>query len=323
MMTRIRILICALAFISLCASLSAQAYSIRVTYNTNLRASHSLQAAVMASARAGATVQVTGSHEKWLKIDWNGRTLWMANWVPYDQVESQLPADVDNCCFIDRECRTDREWVSGYWAFQRNECGAPATSSSSTAAQPISGPSPENVDNCCYLGWQCNNDQDWTNGFYAFRENRCKHRGLAIHGSAAFVTRVEAALDMLMTRTPNWYNYVVDGLSRVREVPESEGAGVYVGSGLFSITPSHAYLDARWGVPVEQAVMWVASILVHDACHVHLYRAGKTHGGLEGERACLTIQIQANNELDPSLRYTFGLPTVLENIDNPEYQWWH
>ncbi len=90
----------------------------------------------MTSARAGATLQVTGAFNRWLKISHNGGEVWMADWVSYSRVESSPQpttetqsatsvTPVDNCCFVDRECQSDQDWTDGFWAFQNGQCAAP------------------------------------------------------------------------------------------------------------------------------------------------------------------------------------------------------
>ena len=37
---------------------------------------------------------------------------------------AQQNAIIDNCCFVNRSCVTDQEWINGWHAFQRNECPA-------------------------------------------------------------------------------------------------------------------------------------------------------------------------------------------------------
>ena len=32
-------------------------------------------------------------------------------------------SQIDNCCFVDRQCTTDHEWVDGYYAYQNGHCG--------------------------------------------------------------------------------------------------------------------------------------------------------------------------------------------------------
>ena len=88
----------------------AQGYSIRITYNTNLRESYSLESAIVETASAGTTLTVVGSNKRWLRINRNGSEVWMADWVGYTRVEDSAPtqtqtaANIDNCCFVDRQC---------------------------------------------------------------------------------------------------------------------------------------------------------------------------------------------------------------------------
>ena len=156
---------------------SAQGYSIQVTYNTNLRAAPSLQGSIVETAPAGTTLNVVGSDNRWLKINRNGNEVWMADWVSYTRVEEgsqtssqiQTMSEVDNCCFVDRQCNTDQEWTDGYWAFQNNQCTAPSQSQTQTATSIISS----QIDNCCFVNWQCNTDEEWKNGYRAFQNNQC------------------------------------------------------------------------------------------------------------------------------------------------------
>ena len=183
------VVVCFMFLLSLIAS--AQTYSVRVAYNTNLRTSYSLEAGVVDTATAGTTLTVAGSQENWLKVDWNGRHLWMADWVPFDRVDGQqAPSDIDNCCFVDRQCNTEHEWTDGYWAYQNNQCGAPLTPVTVVSA-PITTTSPGEADNCCQLGWDCRSDQEWHIGNLAYQANQCKHRGLEFEGPASFVKQVE------------------------------------------------------------------------------------------------------------------------------------
>ncbi len=173
----------------ICGLTSAQAYAIRVDFNTNLRNAPSLDANVVTSAPAGATLQVTGAYNRWLKISHNGGEVWMADWVSYSRVESSpqpstetqsamSAAPVDNCCFVDRECHSDQDWTDGYWAFQNMQCAAPSQTQPGTSVQ-IPAParsasvSPAQIDNCCFAGWQCHTDEDWRNGYQAYQEHQC------------------------------------------------------------------------------------------------------------------------------------------------------
>ncbi len=73
----------------------------------------------------------------------------------------------------------------------------------------------------------------------------------------------------------------------------------------------------------EGGIISLASSMVHEACHVYRYQSGVKSGGYEGEKACLQVQIEATATFDDGGGLVAGLRHVLENIDNPEYQWWN
>lgn len=84
-------------------------------------------------------------------------------------LSSATSAQVNNCCSIDRQCTTDAEWVSGYYAFRNGQCSAASQQQHQTRQDQ---PPPQN-NNCCFNGWQCNTDADWTSGYWAFRHDQC------------------------------------------------------------------------------------------------------------------------------------------------------
>ena len=85
---------------------------------------------------------------------------------------SATSAQVNNCCSIDRQCSTNDEWVSGYYAFRNGQCAAPAESQQQAhQARQDQGPSPSN--NCCFSNWQCSTNEDWTSGYFAFQQDHC------------------------------------------------------------------------------------------------------------------------------------------------------
>ena len=87
-----------------------------------------------------------------------------------------LPASAqsDNCCGIDRQCSTKDEWVAGYYAFQNNQCAAPAEQQQGQQARQQR--SPLAINNCCFGGWQCEADEEWISGYWAFQNDHCASR---------------------------------------------------------------------------------------------------------------------------------------------------
>ncbi len=84
---------------------------------------------------------------------------------------AQQNAIIDNCCFVNRSCVTDQEWINGWHAFQRNEC--PASQPVAQASASVSAPAGQPIDNCCYVNRSCATNQDWVNGWHAFQRNEC------------------------------------------------------------------------------------------------------------------------------------------------------
>ena len=175
-----KLLVAIIAVFFLYSMVSAQSYSIRVEFNTNLRAEYSLDSHVVESAPAGSILQVVDSVNRWLKINRNGREVWMASWVSHTRVAesgqtetaAQPASNIDNCCFVDRQCHSAQDWENGYWAFQNGQCAAPAQPQPQTPAQPASNV-PAQIDNCCFVDRQCNTDAEWAEGYHAFQDNQC------------------------------------------------------------------------------------------------------------------------------------------------------
>ncbi len=255
----------ALVFLALLisAAASAQEYSIRVTYNTNLRATYSLKGRIVETALAGAVLPVFGSYGRWLKINRNGRDLWMADWVPHSRVAgSQPPANIDNCCFVDRQCVSDQEWRQGYWAYQRAEC-------------PLSA---------ALTGQHVN-----------------RGHAVTIDGSPPFIAELNDALDMMRERSPKWYQYVVDATDRIFENPNDHVASAFTHSRSISIRP-HNHPWWRYHPTPEQRLISLAAYLLHEACHIHRHHAGHPYNAytkVSEEVFCIALEPDLYREIDP------------------------
>ncbi len=264
----------------LCAVAAAQDYTIRVTFNTNLRATYSLEGDIVETAPARTTLHVVGQFGRWLTINRNGNELWMASWVSHTRVDNSgqtssqtgTSSPIDNCCFVDRQCHSDQEWIDGYWAYQDNQCPTSTRSQTQTASQSTSSASAE-VDNCCFIDRQCQTNQQWTDGYWAFQNNQCAaapglhtpvtNNGVIIEGTERFVARISAALDLLRSRAPQWHAYVTKGPLKIVEAYGSEADG-YTHANSIYISPSAAKKPAHI----------LAELLVHEACHVQRTLAG-------------------------------------------------
>ena len=216
---------------------------------------------------------------------------------------------------MDRQCTVDAEWVSGYWAFQEGQCPVPEqTLLQTTTTVDLQ------TNNCCSTGWQCHSDADWARGYRAFQTNQCEHPEVAIEGSEDFVNLVKDALHILKTRTPGWFTYVGGGLDKIRLVPEESGLGLDMAARTWNLTPGAVFGPP--GTDRESLTLRLASGLVHDACHVHRYEAGLPAAGYVGEKACLQVQVEATEVFDTDGYHYRWYRHLLENIDDPEFQWW-
>ncbi len=274
----------------------------------------------------------------------------LAQTVASSQPAAGAPAQVDNCCFVDRQCHSDQQWTDGYWAFQHNQCPGSAPAQTIAPAQLASGvilrtatgvvigstsghsrlPSTSQIDlggpgaiisytNCCERTWQCDSAQDWAEGYYAFQVNQdCRLPGLiSVVGEPGFVAYHEQRLEQLRTRLPQRYHYVLEGLNMIHQAPL---AGVDSSAGIFFYT---------WDGPQSQG--WDkrdSAVIVHEACHVHRWRAGHPPplacGDLEGwireEVACRELELQVLIELDaPAYVITWARDMVADTAAGNNY----
>ena len=177
-----KLLAALISILALCSVAIAQGYDIRTTSRNNLRSAPSLDGTFLETVPAGTVLHVVGRLNRWLKINRNGNEVWMADWVGYSRIESSagaapqptsnVPANVDNCCFVDRQCATNADWTEGWHAFQNGQCAAPASAQPLTPTQPVSNV-PANVDNCCFVDRQCLTPADWSEGWHAFQDGQC------------------------------------------------------------------------------------------------------------------------------------------------------
>ena len=288
---RIRYWAAAFALFLLCCVAAAQEdYYIRTDARINLRASYSLEAEKVATVEAGTVLHVVGRFNRWLKIDRDGQIVWMADWVYYTRV------------------------------------GDDSSQERSSSQDQLDPGSLQVVDNCCQVDRQCNTEQEWTAGYYAFLNKHCSaptrisEGGIVIEGSPVFAIQVEKALDLLKSRSPEWYAYVNGGLARVKEVPETKRTSVNIENRVVDVTPAHAFLP---GFSSESGVIWLAGILVHEACHVYRLRAGNPYRTeferFKEEVICQQIQIDALEVVDPRKRFSNYLQGLIDDFFSRGY----
>ncbi len=282
-----------IALCLLVSHVSAQPYSIRANRGLNLRAAPSLTADIADTVPSGSILQVIGHSGEWLQIDSNGREVWLADWVNFSRVDSSEPTEaqqpttpVDNCCGIDRQCSSDQEWTDGYWAFQNGQCPAPAQPQPVMPAQPGAS-APATGGNCCDSIWECRYEEERVQGYYAFQINQCA--GLPdysaitltgpvprIEGSSRFVQHITAALKLMKSLAPAWYNYVITGMDLI---VEEHGQGRCRATANYHerrVAVGSCFIDfsSRFTGVIEHDLSGTAGMLGHEACHIHRQEEG-------------------------------------------------
>ena len=320
---------------------TVQAYQIRANRGLNLRADSSLQSRVVDTVRSGDILQVVGSANNWLEIDRNGRIVWLASWTDYSRVGEttqpvqQSSAPIDNCCFVDRQCSSEGEWTGGFYSFQR-ECPVPQADTTQPPAadyaQPIGAirPAPylpvsqldwsrvnePGIDNCCQIGWDCINDEEWQQGYRVYQASRCHHSHILVDGNANFKSIMETAFEQLRIKQPHWYSFAVSGLNRVHMRPDGQVSSVNTAARDYGESFNPDLVWGRWDVYDR------AGGLVHEACHVHMYNRGEARSSWQNEEPCLEVQILAGEGIAHEGFQNTYLRELLANIQNPTYWWW-
>jgi hypothetical protein len=159
--------------------------TVYIVGNMNIRESASTDSRVVATARAGDSFTISQSQRGaswcWLNIGagWIAKTsrvgatesaITSRSQKKQAQQPVQQQSDIDNCCFVDRQCDTDEEWTRGYWAFKNKQCDMPTGSQTQSQSRATAS---EEVDNCCFIGWQCEADEEWRSGYWAFQNDQC------------------------------------------------------------------------------------------------------------------------------------------------------
>ena len=218
---KVKLLVVISFVLLVCGLVSAQSFQIRANRIINLRASHSLTSDIVETVGAGTVLDVVGKFNRWYRISRNGAEAWMADWVDYSRMDAGAAATtdssvsqpmtsagtaVDNCCFIDRQCRSNAEWVNGYHAHQNNQCGAAPMSTETRAPEPVSQPAV--IDNLCYTVRTCRTPLEWVDGYHAYHSQQNR-------GSQA---RTQTQTQTQQTETPQSRNVYIRNCTHARQL---------------------------------------------------------------------------------------------------------
>lgn len=294
-----------------------------ITGNMNIRAQATTTSPVVATAGAGDSFAILqserGGNWCWLQVSqgWIAKTTRVGSspqTVSSPQPQPQPQANIDNCCYVNRQCNTDDEWASGYWAFQNNEC--PVTVQPAPQTQNASA---SNIDNCCFINRQCHTQADWNSGYHAFQNNQCSASPQntagnlpVIEGDESFRAQIIRAFEFLEGASSRWFNYVVSKMHKIvgvnfdQEDIDHFGSGEIAGSvnnqsRVVKVSIEHAQ-RTRKDLPL------LVSTLVHEACHLHQFDSGKYSYWdwllpIEVEQECYQMEVAFLSEIAPGHRH--------------------
>ena len=249
-------------------------YYIRVSYNTNLRAAPSLGSARVELVVASQVLVVEEEVGDWLKIDRFGSEMYMANWVPYQRVGGGTHVSTP---FADLSCENDPQWIQsedslngGYWFFRGGQRGCKVTVRSPVSVMP-------------------------TEAFVDVG------REVRVEGSAEIVDQVNKALDSLKEKAPEWHAFVSNAVSKIIGYEpgskyDTVSGDAYVHPHLKTMFVSRYAAFGSSGPPVQQ----LATVLVHEACHVYQVETGMKLAGDEYELMCHALEVDLIDALQAS-----------------------
>ncbi len=341
--------------------------------NMNIRAGATTDTRVAARARAGDVFTVTSSRRGatwcWLEVTggWMAKTSRVRSTEPAQPVipvssqpAASQPTNINNCCFVDRQCQTDKEWTDGYWAYQNNQCGGQRQTSTPASA------SGSQVNNCCFIGWQCHTDDDWLRGYSAYQSNQCQNAQMQAALSVAippgvdnccrvnqdcrsdadwnrgwlafqhFRCNLPAPSDGISIQgSPEFITQVTNALRLLRDRAPKWWKYATSGlnamkmipeGGLSGVYPhSKVYEETLSEVLKdgrgEAGLVYVIFGIVHEACHIH--EDHRYADGLDEEKACMEASLYALQEINPADRSTIDwIKWIIANIHKPDVQWW-
>lgn len=152
------------------------------------------------------------------------------------------------------------------------------------------------------------------------RNPKRKRASLIIEGSRTFRIWVNGGLELLQTKAPQWYDFVINATRKIRELPP--GAGVHVQS------QTHETAWDSKDYPSALKIFTIAREMAHEACHIYRYLAGNPEWNpaepRHSERECVEKELEVGQIID--LYNRFGRHghwrQILANIRNPATWWW-
>ena len=279
------------------AALAQDNYTIRPTFQSNLRAEPSLNAKVAELIEPAIPLLVVGEDGDWLVITRFGKTVYMANWIPYSVVGHGEILTIESE-FADITCAADTPYqdIGGqrYYSFG-GSCEITRISDidmlpeatavevdSETSADAETGGAAEQPD--------------------VTPVSPIVEQDFELVGKEAVVEQVKESLMELYAISPNWYDYVADVIDKIvgyEDQPSSPYFNHNASAYVYSSTRTMYVGDyvALQGFGMRELAVGVASVLVHEACHVHQHNKRLDFKYPDREIMCNVVQLKLVEDL--------------------------
>lgn len=151
--------------------------------------------------------------------------------------------------------------------------------------------------------WNCSFNFDWIVARWVYSDTggQCGAPiqqvvdGVIVEGSSEFNARIIQAMNLVKSRSPEWYSYSITGARKIREFPWTRGDG----------TLEQSY-NLTTGFVARSSISYLAATFVHENCHIQRWLNGFDVGELEDlaeDPVCDTVATNALNVIAPGAPY--------------------
>ena len=111
---------------------------------------------------------------------------------------------------------------------------------------------------------------------------------------------------------------VKSGIDTILSVESGSGMDVY--SKTYMVGDKTAFAP---GFSRPYQIVWLASTIVHDACHSNQYAVGEAFTGQTAEVNCLVKQLEALELIEDGSYFRNYVSDLIESADDPDSQYWN
>ena len=265
-------------------------YTIRPTYHSNLRTEPSLGAAVFETVIPALPLLVVGESGDWLEIKRFRETVYMANWVPYTVVGHGERLTIESE-FADITCAaepTSERYGNTVIYIFGGLCVVTRISDIESLPEAADADDKEA---------SADDEASQTSETQVAPTPPDLEQDMEMDGLEAVIEQVKTSLLELYEISPAWYAYVADVTDKIIGFEENPSSPYFKQNAAAYVYPHTRTMyigdyAALEGFGSRERDIGLASLLVHEACHIHQYDAGLTLTYPDREIMCNVAQLK-------------------------------